>query len=322
MDAKPALASRAIGIDVSKDTFDAKFPDQPNPVKFNYDAAGLKDLRKRLAPLKGALIVIEATGGYQRRLVGELLDAGHRVAVVNPRQVRDFARAAGQLAKTDRIDASVLALFGERMQPRETEKTPEKQDELAQLVARRRQVVSLQTAETNRFYQATSKLARKSIEQVLNLLRKQISQFDREIERLVESDDDWKAKDEIIQSIPGVGKGTSAALLAELPELGDATRQEIAALAGVAPFNRDSGKMKGKRAIWGGRRSVRSALYMAAHNACIYNPYFRSLSERLTKAGKTYKVMMTACMRKLLVILNTMLKKHESWRSSAAPSTP
>ncbi len=313
MDASPAVSSSAVGIDVAKDHCDVKFPQQSRVVTLAYDAQSLASLLEQLAPFGGCLIVIEATGGYERRLVAELVAAGHRAAIVNPRQVRDFARAAGQLAKTDCIDAHVLALFGERMQPRESEKNSAKQLELQQLVARRRQVIGLHTAESNRLDLTTSKLAKKGIRQVLTLLDKQRMQLDAEIAKLVESDDDWKAKDQILQSVPGVGPATSAALLADLPELGRLNRQKIAALVGLAPFNHDSGKFHGKRSIWGGRRTVRSALYMAALSAYRCNPVFKSFAERLRQSGKLFKVILTACMRKLLVTLNSMLRDNASW---------
>jgi transposase len=314
MDASPATSSSVVGIDVAKDHCDVKFPHQSRVLQFAYDAKSLASLLEQLAAFPGCLIVIEATGGYERHLVGELVGVGHRVAVVNPRQVRDFARASGQLAKTDRIDAHVLALFGERMQPRESEKTSAKQQELQQLVARRRQVVALHTSETCRLDLTTSKLARKGIRQVLALLDKQRAQLDAQIAKLVQSDHDWKAKDEILQSVPGVGPGTSATLLAELPELGRLNRQKIAALAGLAPFNHDSGKFQGKRSIWGGRRTVRSALYMAALSAYRCNPIFKLFAQRLRQSGKPFKLILTACMRKMLVTLNSMLRQNATWQ--------
>ena len=267
----------------------------------------------------GQEVVVEATGRYERALVAELVNAGHRVAVVNPRQVRHFARALGQLAKTDRIDAHVLALFGQRMQPRETEKVSKIQEELQQLVVRRRQVIALRTAESNRLPQTTSKLAAKGIRKLLALLDKQLSELDAEIAKLVQSDDDWKAKDQIIQSVPGVGPVTSFALLAELPELGRLNRQQIAALVGLAPFNHDSGKLKGTRAIAGGRRSVRSALYMAALTARRFNPTLQRFAQRLERSGKRFKVVLTACMRKLLVTLNSMLRNNTPWNRQFVP---
>jgi transposase len=313
MDAQPTARS-AIGIDVAKDHCDVKLPDRSQVVRFNLDATGFKSLLHELQPWLGSLMVLESTGPYHRQLVAELKEAEHRVAVVNPRQVRDFARSSGILAKTDRIDAGVLARFGDLLQPRETEKTSAKQRELQELLVRRRQIINLRTTENNRLAQTGSKVAQQGIRQLLALLQKQLLALDAQIAKLVESDEDWKTKDQIIRSVPGVGPGTSTMLLAALPEIGRLSRQRIAALAGVAPFNRDSGKYQGKRRIAGGRAAVRSALYMAAFNACRCNPILREFRQRLARAGKPYKVIMTACMRKLLVILNTMIQRNTSWQ--------
>jgi len=322
MDAQPHASPSAIGIDVAKGHCDVKFPDQTRTVAFQFNDAGFKGLLEQLVRFPNAMIVLESTGGYERRLVAELVAAGHRVAVVNPRRVRDFAKALGQLAKTDSIDAHVLALFGDRMQPRESEKSSEKQQELQQLVVRRRQLVVLRTAESNRFEQTTSKFALKGIRQVLALLDKQRAKLDAEIARLIEADDDWKAKDEILQSVPGIGPGTSATLLAELPELGRINRQRVAALVGLAPFNSESSTIKGRRTIKGGRRSVRCALYMAAISARRCNPVFQRFAKRLEQSGKRFKVVITACMRKLLVTLNTMIQKKTTWHQEIIPSSP
>jgi len=319
MDATHAASSvSCVGVDIAKHRFDAKFLPQNRLHTFPNNPQGIQLLLDQLNALPGCLVVVEATGRYERRLVAELVDAGHRVAVVNPRQVRDFARALGQLAKTDRIDAHVLALFGQRMQPRETENISKTQEELQQLVVRRRQVISLRTAESNRLEQTTSKLAVKGIRKLLALLDKQLTQLDAEIAKLVQADDDWKAKHQILQSVPGVGPVTSFALLAELPELGRLNRQQIAALVGVAPFNHDSGKLKGTRAITGGRRSVRCALYMAALTARRSNPTFQRFAQRLERSGKRFKVVLTACMRKLLVTLNSMLRNSTVWNRQFA----
>jgi transposase len=321
MDAQPTARS-AIGIDVAMDHCDVKLPDSSQVVRFNFDAVGFQSLLEQLQPWHGSLMVLESTGPYHRQLVAELSEAGHRLAVVNPRQVRDFARSSGILAKTDRIDACLLADFGERMHPRETEKTSVKQRELQELLVRRRQVINLRTMENNRLAQTGSKVAQQGIRQVLALLQKQLLALDAQIVKLVESDEDWKAKDQIIRSVPGVGPGTSAVLLAVLPEMGRLSRQRIAALAGVAPFNRDSGKYKGKRRIAGGRAVARNALYMATFNARRCNPVLREFAQRLAKAGKPYKVIMTACMRKLLVILNTMIQRNTTWQPTLTSSNP
>lgn len=302
------------GVDVSKRSLDLCLLPDDRRQSFTYDEQGLAQLSQALPAPGTCRIVVEATGGYQRAVVAELVNAGHQVAVANPRQVRDFARGLGILAKTDRIDAYVLARYAQQAEPRTVAQVSEKAAELEQLVVRRRQLVQLQTAETNRKHASSSKAVRTSIQQVIVVLRKQIEQVEQQILALVESDDDWKDKMNRLGSVPGVGPVTAASLLAELPELGQVNRQEIAALVGVAPFNRDSGRFRGKRSIWGGRASVRSVLYMAALTARTHNPILRDFAKRLEAAGKPFKVVITACIRKLLTILNTILKDGTSWR--------
>jgi transposase len=302
-----------VGIDVAKNSLDLCVLPEKTQLTLSYDAKGLKKLLRQLPEKETCLIVVEATGGYQRRVATVLVDAGHFVAVVNPRQVRDFAKGIGILAKTDRIDAEVIARFGQLVRPRTLAKTHEKQEELADAVARRRQLVELRTAEKNRLETAVSKLVRKSVQQMINQLDKQIKRIEKQILALLASNDEWKEKGEIIQSTPGVGPITAASLIAELPELGQLNRQQISALAGLAPFNRDSGRHQGKRSIRGGRASVRSVLYMAAMTARTHNPVIREFSHRLEAQGKPYKVAITACMRKLLVILNTLVKTNSHW---------
>lgn len=267
-------------------------------------------------------MVVEATGGYERQLVAELAAAGHHVSVVNPRQVRDYARSRGILAKTDRIDARVIALFGQHVHPRPLAEVHEKQGELSQFVTRRRQLVELRTAEMNRREAPVSKEVRKSIQFVIDTLNKELKRVDQAILALVESDDDWKGKSDVLQSTPGVGQTTAATLLSDLPELGRLSRAKIAALVGVAPLNRDSGTMRGKRSIWGGRATVRSALYMATLSAQRYNPIIKTFAERLAARGKPKKQIIVACMRKLLVILNTMLKTNTPWNPKLEGTTP
>ena len=304
-----------VGVDIAKDSLDVCFLAADKRFTTTNDQAGFRQLLQELPTVGSCLIVAEATGGYQREMVAELIAAGHQVAVVNPRQVRDFARGLGILAKTDRLDAEVIARFGQQAKPRPTEKMPEKQDELQQLVVRRRQLIDLRTAENNRLPLARSKSVIKSIRSMVEQLQKKIRQIEKEITDLVESDDQLQCQATLMKSVPGVGAVTTAALLAELPELGRLNRQEIAALAGLAPFNRDSGKFHGRRSIWGGRRAVRKALYMAALTARRCNPVIRALSQRLEAAGKPFKVVLTACMRKLLVILNTIVKNNSVWNN-------
>jgi transposase len=302
-----------LGIDISKRTWDVHVRPTGQRFSTTADEAGLRLLLKTLKPLETCWIVLEATGGLERRLVADLIDAGHQVAVVNPRQVRDFARSLGRLAKTDRLDAEVLSLFAEKVQPRLSEKTPEKQLELDALVTRRRQLVQFHVAEQVRVEQASSKATRKSILHLMEVLRKEIAKLDAAIARLIETDDDWRQKADLLKSVPGVGTQSAASLLAELPELGKLNRQQISALAGLAPFNRDSGQSQGKRSIWGGRAAVRSILYMAALTARRCNQRLKAFADRLTAAGKPFKVMMTACMRKLLTTLNTMIATKSAW---------
>lgn len=310
-----------VGIDVAKSSLDVCLLPHGRTVSLPYDRSGLKELHRQLPPSGTCLIVIEATGGYQRRLVADLVDAGHRVAVVNPRQVRDFARGLGILAKTDRIDASVIARFGQHVRPRTVAKSSEKQQELEQLVTRRRQLVELRTAETNRLETCSSRDVRKSIQHMVDRLNKDIEKIEKTILAFLESDDDWRGKAEILGSTPGVGPTTAASLLADLPELGQLNRQQISALVGLAPFNRDSGGFQGKRSIWGGRASVRSVLYMAALTARRCNPVIRAFADRLDSAGKPFKIVITACMRKLLTILNVMLKTNSTWNPNFALQT-
>jgi transposase len=302
-----------VGIDVAKATCAVCV--RPTDLRFSVtnDEEGCAQLLGALEGLPGCLVVMEATGGYERRLAAQLCEAGLEVCVVNPRQVRDFARSLGRLAKTDSIDAEVLALFAMAVQPRPLEKAPEKQADFEALITRRRQVVELRTMESNRRRQATEKLTRQSIDAVLSELCSQLEALDKAIAKLIQSNDDWRRKAQLLQSVPGVGETTSRTLLAELPELGRLNRQEIVALTGLAPFNRDSGQFRGQRMIWGGRASVRAALYMAALAARRCNPKIKVFGDRLKAAGKPPKVVLVACMRKLLVILNTMLQRDTAW---------
>ena len=297
--ADPALTC-FVGIDVSKSSWDVHLLPESRSFTIRADEGGCDRLLKQLGSPKNTLVVLEATGGFERQLVAALIDAGWAVAVVNPRQVRDFAKALGRLAKTDSIDAGVLAMFAEHVRPRTTPKTSEKQQELDALVTRRRQLVALRSVERTRKQQVTAKVASRTIDKVLKVFDQQIAAIDKAISKLIESNDDWRAKRDLIESVPGVGPTTSATLIAELPELGRLNRQEIASLAGLAPFNHDSGRYRGQRRIRGGRGDVRRALYMAALTARRCNPTLKEFADRLHRAGKSFKVVMTACMRKLL----------------------
>jgi transposase len=303
----------AIGVDVAKATLDLHLLPAGQEHHLPNTHAGHEQLRKLLPSPEACLIVLEATGGYERQLVADLMDAGYRVAVINPKRARDFAKALGLLAKTDRIDARVLALFAQKVQPVPSEKTPEKQAEIQQLVARRRQLIDLRTQESNRWELTHVKLARKSIQAVINTLERQIRDIEKAIEALVEADEDWRHKAQLIESVPGLGPVTAATVLADVPELGKLNRQQISALVGLAPYNRDSGPLKGKRSISGGRKYVRSVLYMAALSATRFNPVIKAFAQRLAQHGKPFRVVLTACMRKLLVILNSIVKSHRPW---------
>jgi transposase len=302
-----------VGIDVAKDSF--AVASEPADLKLSLpnDPTGRRRLLDRLQAQPVALIVLEATGGYERDLVAELLHAGLPVVVANPRQVRDFARGMGYLAKTDPIDAGVLARFGQVVQPQPRPQPSGQTEVLAERVRRRQQVMDLRTQEANRLPHARDARVRKSLQKVLRTLDQQILDLDKLIRQNIESDDGLRRKDEILQSVKGVGPGTSAMLLGRLPELGRLNRQEIAALVGVAPWACTSGKWIGKFRIWGGRQEVRDMLYMAALTAVRWNPVLHDFFHRLVSAGKLFKVAITACMRKLLVILNTLVRNDCLW---------
>lgn len=308
-----------VGIDVSKHSLDVYLTSEDRCFTIPNSSAGFRQLLGELPAAGSCLIAVEATGGYQSRVVGALVAAGHLVAVVNPRQVRDFARGLGILAKTDRLDARVIARFAEQAQPRTVEVSSEKQAELRELVTRRRQLVELRTAEQNRLETTLTKVVRKNVRHLVEQLDKQIRQLEEAIGKLVESEPELSSKAALLESVPGVGPVTVTSLLVDLPELGRLDRQQVAALVGVAPFNRDSGKFHGRRAIWGGRAAVRSVLYMAALTARRSNPVIREFAQRLEAAGKPIKLVLTACMRKLLVILNSIVKNNLPWNPKLHP---
>jgi transposase len=302
-----------VGIDVAKETFHVASSPELLKTCLPNTLDGHRQLCRMLKEHTIALVVLEATGGYEKPIAAELLDAGLPVVVVNPRQVRDFANGLGQLAKTDPIDAQVLAKFAQVVKPApKTHSTPQTA-ELAELVRRRRQLNDLRTQESNRLLMIHHPKVKKSIKKMIKTLDFQINEIDQLIREHIDADDNFKNKDRILRSTPGVGPQTSAMLIANLPELGKLNRQEIAALAGLAPYDRSSGKYDGHAHIWGGRKDVRSILYMAAFTACRFNPAIRALAERLRQNGKAYKVVITACMRKLLIILNTMIRNQTLW---------
>ncbi|HET7612706.1 MAG TPA: IS110 family transposase, partial [Steroidobacteraceae bacterium] len=301
---------RFVGIDVAKgELVVAALPGDESWAVEN-DEKGVGVLVERLKRETLALIVLEATGGYELRAVSALAAEALPVVVVNPRQVRDFARSTGQLAKTDRIDARMLALFGERVRPEVRVLADEDQRSLDQLLTRRRQVLEMLTSERNRLGQVSgrgAKVVKKSLKSHIAYLERELRVSDTELSEMIRSSALWRERDDLLQSVPGVGRVVSLTLLAELPELGRLNRKEIAKLVG-APLARDSGSMRGKRIVYGGRASVRAALYMGALVATKYNPVIRALYQRLLTAGKAKKVALVACMRKLLTILNAMTK--------------
>lgn len=308
-----------VGIDVSKDRLDVAWQGLPRPAAaFDHTAEGIATLRDLLLRQAAGLVVMEATGGHERQAVAELSLAGLPVAVVNPRQVRDFARATGKLAKTDAIDAAVLARFAEAVRPAVRPLPDEQAQALAELVARRRQLVGMRTAEGNRLAAARSKKVRQSVETLLEAIDEQLDEVDGELDTLIRACPAWLDKVNLLKGVPGIGDATARALVAELPELGACSRQEVAALVGVAPINRDSGTMRGRRTTWGGRATVRTALYMATLVATRHNPVIRAHYQKLVAAGKLKKVALVACMRKLLVILNAMLRDQKPWQHPAA----
>ena len=309
-----------VGIDVSKDALDVHGLPDGSPIRFDNTAAGRAKLLSLLPPAGACLSVVEATGGYERDLVAEAVTTGHHIAVVNPRQVRDFAKALGLLAKTDQIDAAVIARFAQTTLP-VPQGYDERQEHLRELIVRRRQLLDHRTAEKNRCEMGHSPLVRKSILKLIETLNKDVKRIEKAILQLVESNDDWRGRFKRLKSVPGVGAQTAATLMAELPELGRLNRQQVAALVGVAPFNRDSGQFQGRRTIWGGRGSVRNVLYMAALSAKKHNPVIQAFAARLLSKGKPPKLVLTACMRKLLVILNAMLRSGEDWGPRLAAVT-
>ena len=311
---------RFVGIDVSKGSLEVAVRPAKTSWTVSNDEQGVSALADRLRELKPTMVVLEATGGLQIPLVAALGQAKLPVVVVNPRQVRDFAKATGRLAKTDAIDADVIAHFGEAVRPEVRPLKDAEAQELTDLLARRRQLVDMLTAEKNRLGTARKRV-RKDIQEHITWLEKRLKDVNADLSKSIKKTPAWKQKDEILQSTPGVGPVLSVTLLAGLPELGSLNRREVAHLVGVAPLNRDSGQYKGKRSVWGGRADVRSVLYMSTLAAVRCNPVIRAFYQRLTAAGKEHKVALTACMRKLLVILNTMVKTGAAWRSEYASDT-
>jgi transposase len=309
-------AKSFIGIDVSKQSLEVAAHERDYQFRCANKASAFSELIAELIALRPALIVLEATGGLERAVVAVLHEAGLPVVVVNPRQVRDFARALGQLAKTDRLDARVLAHFAAAIKPPLRPLKSQEETELDALSGRRHQLVEMLVEEKNRCASAATDSVREEIQEHINWLSDRIAELDQQLKKLLQSSARWQTKAQILQSTPGIGAVVSASLLAQLPELGTLNRQQISKLVGVAPLNHDSGQQRGSRHIFGGRANVRKVLYMAALTASRCNSVIKAFYERLRARQKPFKVAITACMRKLLTIINFMVRDGSSWKSA------
>ena len=309
-----------VGIDVAKDRLDIHVRPSGESFVVSRDGDGLAALVDRLTQITPALIVLEATGGFEVTVAAALGSAGLPVAVVNPRQIRDFARATGKLAKTDALDAAAISHFAQAVHP-EPRPVPEaKAQELGELVARRRQVIEMMVAERNRGRLLQSARLRKRIERHVSALQKELTEIENDLDQNIRNTPIWRESEDLLKSVPGVGDATARTLIADLPELGRLSRKQIAALVGVAPFNRDSGMWRGKRTVWGGRAAVRSILYMATLVATRWNTVIAAFYRHLRDLGKPKKVALTACMRKLLVMLNAILRDRRPWQAVNVPA--
>jgi transposase len=313
-----ASSDRFVGIDVSKDRLDVHVRPDNRVLQFPNSDDGISNLQGCLFSVAPTRVVLEASGGYENALVAALSAARMPLCLVNPKRVRDFAKALGRLAKTDAIDAAVLAEFAERVQPAVRPLPDADAVKLQELLTRRSQLITMRTMEKNRLAATRDRASRGSLERVLRTLEKEIERIDRDLDAFIQASPAWKAKDELLQSIPGIGPVVSRTLLAEMPELGTISREQAAALAGVAPLNRDSGNHRGKRMISGGRVGVRNMLYMASHAAKQGNAFLRAFAERLAKAGKAPKVIRIAIARKLLIMANAVLRDGRPWQQKTA----
>ena len=304
---------RFVGIDIAKDTVDVCIEPDTEVMHIAYDHKGIATICQRLRAAAPTLIVMEATGGLETRLASELAAIGLSVAVINPRQARDFAKATGQLAKTDQVDAAILAAFARAIRPQARAIKDADTRALDDMVSRRRQLIDMRVQETLRLGTTASKAMLKSLNAHIAWLDKRIAEIDTNLTQRLRTSDVWRTKDDLLRGIPGVGVVTTLTMLAKCPELGQLNRREIAALAGVAPLAKDSGKHRGKRFVWGGRADVRAVLYMATVSSMRFNPRIKPFAERLKLAGKPTKVVIVACMRKLLTIMNSMLKNSTPW---------
>jgi transposase len=316
MEQPPTGTPVFVGIDVSKDRLDVRLRPSGEAFAVPRDAPGLDRLAAELRGLAPALVVLEATGGFEVTVAAAIAGAGLPLAVVNPRQIRDFARATGRLAKTDRLDAEAIALFAERVRPEPRPVADAEARALAELVARRRQVVEMIGMEGNRRRQARAPEVARTIAATLRVLEAQLADLDRDIGDAIRGSPAWRAADDLLQSVPGIGAVASRTLIAEMPELGRLDRREAAALVGIAPVNRDSGAMRGHRAIAGGRTAVRNVLFMATLSAIRWNPPIKAHYQQLTARGRPKMVAIVACMRRLLAILNAILRTGQPWRTA------
>ena len=305
---------RFVGIDVSKDQLEGAVVPDGTAFAFPNDESGIQQLIEHLRPLSPELIILEATGNLELPAAAALAATNFTVAIINPRQARDFARSTGRLAKTDRIDAVVLANFAQKVRPTPRPIPDDQRQRLSALLTRRRQIIGMQVAEKNRLSRAHPDV-KPGLKAHLAWLKRELDDLDKDLEQEIRRSPIWREKASVLRSAPGVGPVLTTAMLAELPELGQLNRKQIAKLVGVAPLNRDSGWFRGKRSCWGGRAKVRRVLYMATLSATRHNPVIRSFYQRLTDAGKEHKVAMTACMRKLLTILNAMVRDMKPWQS-------
>jgi transposase len=312
------IVEKFVGIDVSKSTLDVSIEPAGQTLHVTYDEAGVSQIVDRLKDVAPTLIVLEATGGLEVRIATELASKGLPIAVINPRQARDFAKATGRLAKTDQVDAAMLVAFAKAIRPQVRPLKDEDTLALNDMVSRRRQLIDMRVQETLRLGTAASKALQKNLNKHITWLDKQIGEIDHDLTARLRASEVWRAKDDLLRGIPGVGAVTALTMLAKCPELGSLNRREIAALTGVAPLANDSGKHRGKRFIWGGRADVRAVLYMAALAAMRCNEPIKVFAERLKKAGKPPKVVIVACMRKLLTIMNSMLKNNSPWNPEFA----
>lgn len=305
-----------VGIDVSKDRLDVHLLPSGEAFAVPRDDQGLDHLKERLREARPALIVLEATGGFEITVAAALAGAGLPLAVVNPRQIRAFARAVGRLAKTDALDAAIIARFAERVRPQPRPLADDEARLLAELVARRRQLVVMIGMETNRQHQARGPRVRRSLAATLKAFRRQLAALDDDIDATTRRSPVWRATEDLLTSVPGIGNVTARTLIAALPELGRLDRRRIAALVGVAPVNRDSGRLRGYRAISGGRTAVRNVLFMATLTARRYNPVIKAHFHQLVERGRPKKVALIACMRRLLGILNAIIRTQSPWKTA------